>query len=260
MADDKNAPLIALKDAVLHYRHQTAFGVTEDTVLDAAGTEIAIGPGELVGIHAGGLGSSRYYHELAVWLQGLKPAFSGSLTLFGQEPPLPPALMAKTARVFREGGLLPDFTVAGNIELGLAFSGLTRREVRERVEEALGRFDLIARRDEYPGTDAVGLETEKRLNYARAWARRPLILCIDQPFLHIRDSYAAQTVGAVNELLAAGSAVVFTTNHEHDLQPDAGGLTGWKPTRSYSLMWGRLEDLSHFADRIAAGGEIVSED
>lgn len=253
MAEKDDAPVVAFNDAVLRYTHLTAFGKIEETVLDVSGSTFEIRPGELVGIHAGGGGTFRYYHELATWIQGFYKPYSGSLKVFGREPPLPPDLIARTARVFREGGVLPDFTVYGNIELALAFSGLSREEVAARVEEAMDRFDLTSYKDAYPGTDDVGLGAEKRLNYARAWARRPAILCIDQPFLHIRDSYAGCAVQSVNELRAAGCAVVFTTNQEHDLSPD-GGAAEWKPTRCLSLLWGRLSDME------AATGETPPAD
>lgn len=259
MGDEKDAPLVLFQDTVLRYRHLTAFGMIEETVLDVTGEELAIHAGELVGIHAGGEGTFRFYHELAAWLQGLHLPFSGKLTIFGQETPLPPGLIARTARVFREGGVLPDFTVYENIELALAFSGLSRKEVVERAEEAMDRFDLTSYRGAYPGTDEVGLGAEKRLNYARAWARRPLLLCIDQPFLHIRDSYAVKAVNAVNELLAGGSAVVITTNQEHDLLPGSGGLTEWKPTRCLSLEWGRLSEFSPAARSAAADRRVPGE-
>lgn len=242
MAENRT-PVIRFKDTVLRYTHQASFGMTEETVLDLYGEELDILPGEILGIHAGGEGTFRYYHELAAWFQGFNKPFSGSLKIFDLEPPLPRACIARTARIFREGGVLPDFTVAGNIELALAFSGLGRGEVASRVEEAMERFDLTSYRNAYPGTDDVGPGAEKRLNYARAWARQPLLLCIDQPFLHIRDSYADNAVDAVNELAANGTAVVFTTNQARDLAPGAGGLSEWKPTRCLSLAWGKLTPM-----------------
>lgn len=248
MTDRNDEPLITLDNAVLRYSHAGEFGNVEETVLDMTGQTLEVRPGDVVGLHAGGEGTFRHYHELALWLQGFKTPYSGRMTLFGAEPPLGRELVAKTARIFREGGVLPDFTVHGNIELALAYSGLGRREAARRVEEAMERFDLVSYRNFYPGTDDVGLGAEKRLNYARAWARRPLILCVDQPFLHIRDSYADEAVDALNALAAGGGAIVFTTNQAHDLWPGLGGLSVWNPTRRFALDWGRLTEIPASAE------------
>jgi ABC-type nitrate/sulfonate/bicarbonate transport system ATPase subunit len=235
--------LAEFKGAVLRHRRAVAGGTAEETVLDLEGSDWEVLPGDFIGLNAGGSSASRFYHELGAWLQGLRAPSAGGLRLFGKDVPLPPEWSARTARVFREGGLLPDITVRQNIELALAFSGLQESERAARTDEALERFVLSAYADAHPGTDAVGRGAEKRLNYARAWARRPSLLFIDQPFLHIRDHYARRVVGAVNELIAAGGAVVFTSNRKGDLLPGSGGLAEWRPNRRYSLRRGKLLDF-----------------
>lgn len=234
-------PLACFRNAVLLHRLHTPKGEVTETVLDVEGDSFSVFPGECVGLQSGsGETAARFYHELGTWLQGLRKPDRGEVTLFGQSVPLSREHSARTARVFREAGFLPDYTVEENIGLSLTFSGLKRRERNERVDEALERFSLAAYRNDYPGTDAVGRGAEKRLGYARAWARRPLLLFIDNPFLHIRDRYAAPVAETVRDLLAAGGAVVFTTNRENDLHPGAGNRSAWRPTRSLALQHGKL--------------------
>lgn len=235
--------LAVFRDTLLCHRRFTVDGVTEETVLDLSGSGLEIMPGDFIGLHAGGVGAYRFYHELGAWLQGLRKPADGELRLFDRDAPLSPEWSARTARVFREGGALPDLTVRDNVDVALTFSGLSRTDRAGRVEEALERFALTGYRDAFPGTDDVGRGAEKRLNYARAWARRPLLLFIDQPFLHVRDRYASMAVEAVNELVAMGGAVVFTSNREHDLRPGIGGRESWRPNRCFTLQQGRLSDF-----------------
>jgi tungstate transport system ATP-binding protein len=95
----------------------------------------------------------------------------------------------KLAMVFQEP-LLFDTTVFENVASGLKIRGVKRDEVRVRVMEQLDRFGISHLKDRSPRTLSGG--EAQRTSLARAFALRPEILLLDEPFASLdpptRDS------------------------------------------------------------------------
>ena len=95
----------------------------------------------------------------------------------------------KIAMVFQEP-LLFDATVFENVASGLRIRGMKGSEIRTKVEEQLGRFG-IAHLDQRSARTLSGGEAQ-RTSLARAFAIRPEILFLDEPFASLdppsRDS------------------------------------------------------------------------
>lgn len=86
---------------------------------------------------------------------------------------------ARTAIAFQEPRLLPWRTIAQNVELGLP-RGAGRRAGRERVAELLELVGLTASADLTPRQVSGGMA--QRASLARALARGPEVLLLDEPF------------------------------------------------------------------------------
>lgn len=86
---------------------------------------------------------------------------------------------ARTAIAFQEPRLLPWRTIAKNVELGLP-RGAGRRAGRERVAELLELVGLTASADLTPRQVSGGMA--QRASLARALARGPEVLLLDEPF------------------------------------------------------------------------------
>src|SRR4030066_372960 len=95
----------------------------------------------------------------------------------------------KLAMVFQEP-LLFDTTVFNNVASGLKIRGMRRNEIRDTVIEQLNRFGIGHLSDRSAKTLSGG--EAQRTSLARAFALRPEILFLDEPFASLdpptRDS------------------------------------------------------------------------
>ncbi len=108
--------------------------------------------------------------------------------------------------------LLSWRTVERNVALGLE-GRVTKRELQERVAEALSMVGLADRAKDYPWRLSGGMQ--QRVQLARALAVRPSALLMDEPF----GALDAMTKGALQDELQkvqqrTGATVVFVT---HDI-------------------------------------------
>jgi tungstate transport system ATP-binding protein len=85
----------------------------------------------------------------------------------------------RVAMVFQEP-LLFDTTVFKNVASGLKFRGVEKKDIERRVTENLERFGIAHLRDRSARTLSGG--EAQRTSLARAFATKPEILFLDEPF------------------------------------------------------------------------------
>ncbi len=107
---------------------------------------------------------------------GLDSPTAGSITLDDEEVR---AHDDSTAIAFQEPRLLPWRTIAQNVALGLP-RGTRGRAARERVSELLELVGLAHAADQRPREVSGGMA--QRASLARALARSPRVLLLDEPF------------------------------------------------------------------------------
>ena len=119
-------------------------------------------------------------------ISGLETRFRG-----GIDAPGPVAV------VFQEPTLLPWRTALANLTLTTGISP-------SAAGAALAEVGLAGREDDYPGQLSLG--QQRRLSLARAFAVRPRLLLMDEPFVSL-DPDLAEEMMALFARLRAGSGV-----------------------------------------------------
>ena len=171
------------------------------TILDAITLTIAAGPPTIL-IGPNGSGKTTLLRAA----MGLIPLTGGSVTWGGRETVIP----ERCAIMFQRPAMLRR-DAAGNIRYALP-AGIPRADRKERAAEllALVGLDKLGHR---PARRLSGGE-QQRLALARALARDPALLFLDEPTASL-DPHATKTIeDIVRAVSARGVKVVMST---HDL-------------------------------------------
>ena len=108
-------------------------------------------------------------------LAGLESATSGKVKIIQDNQGLP-----LNAMVFQENSIFPWFKVWDNVAYGLRMRGISRQEERETVAYFLEKVGILEFKDYYPYQLSGGMK--QRVSIARAFANKPEILLMDEPF------------------------------------------------------------------------------
>ena len=177
-------------------------------VLDVPHIEVGVGE-TLAVLGPNGAGKSTLMLAAALLLP-----VEGEVTIFGETARrgVHARLRRQTATVFQDAALL-DMTVRQNVEVALAMHGVGRAERRARADEWLGRLGVVHLAGQR-GHAVSGGEAQ-RVSLARAFAVRPRLLFLDEPFAGVDHATRAALTGELWALLAAeGTAALFAT-HDH---------------------------------------------
>ena len=149
------------------------------TALD--GVSMTIANGELVAL-LGPSGSGKT--TLLRIIAGLEAPDAGSILLHGEESTAHSASSRGIGFVFQHYALFRHMTIFENVAFGLRVqrggTRLTRREIRNRVDELLSLVQLDSYGRMYP--DQLSGGQRQRVALARALAVRPSVLLLDEPF------------------------------------------------------------------------------
>ncbi|TNM67672.1 ABC transporter ATP-binding protein [Streptomyces sp. NP160] len=171
------------------------------------GVDLDVAAGEVVALLGpSGCGKSTLLRAVA----GLDSPDSGTVLLDGgpvrdHDP--------RCAVAFQEPRLLPWRTLAGNTALGLP-RGTPRAEGRERVAALLDVVGLARFSEHRPRSVSGGMA--QRAALARALARRPGVLVLDEPFAALDALTRLTMQDLLLEVLAATPTTVLLVTHDVD--------------------------------------------
>jgi putative ABC transport system ATP-binding protein len=190
------------------------------------GVSLSIDEGEYVAIIGpSGSGKSTLMHILGC----LDIPTSGGYLLAGEdvsrmsETALAEVRNRRIGFVFQQFNLLPSMTAWQNVELPLSYAGVPRRERKERALEALARVGLAGRVHHRPGELSGG--QQQRVAVARALVTEPDLILADEPTGNLDSVSAADVLGLMGDLYAAGRTLVLIT-HDVEVASAANRVVG----------------------------------
>lgn len=130
------------------------------------------------------------------------------------------SLRRRLAVVFQEP-LLMDTTVLGNLMTGMLIRGIPQKEARQRAEEWLERLGIAHLRDR-SALQLSGGEAQ-RVNLARAFALRPEILFLDEPFSALDYPTRCTLLDEIGSIIKeTGTTTLFVTHDYTEIPLLAG--------------------------------------
>jgi ABC-type lipoprotein export system ATPase subunit len=117
-----------------------------------------------------------------------------------------------TGMVFQSYHLLDDLTVQENIELPLSYKDIPRHERQSLVADTLDRFQIVAKKDLYPGQLSGG--QQQLVGVARAVIHKPALLLADEPTGNLHSSQAKEIMELFRELNQQETTIVQVTHSE----------------------------------------------
>ncbi|NNE23940.1 MAG: ATP-binding cassette domain-containing protein [Rhizobiales bacterium] len=135
-------------------------------------------------------------------IAGIDTSYDGKITLSA-------ALSQSLAYVFQTPRLLPWRTAAQNVELAIDRGASSCSSTMDLLA-AVGIEKFAAN---YPGELSLGMQ--RRVSLARAFARRPSLLLMDEPFVSLDPDAAQELRRLLKQMLAQRPATIIFVTHDH---------------------------------------------
>jgi putative ABC transport system ATP-binding protein len=124
----------------------------------------------------------------------------------------------KIGFVFQGFNLMPRTSALANVELPLAYAGLSRTERRRRAEAALASIGMSNRLDHSPAELSGG--QQQRVAIARAIVTNPALILADEPTGNL-DSHSTKDILAIFARLNDEGHTIVLITHEPDVAAQA---------------------------------------
>ncbi len=178
----------------------------------------AVAPGDftiLLGLNGAGKTT------LFALITRLYSARHGRIGVFGHDTETEPLeALARLGVVFQQSTLDLDLSVEENLYYHAALHGMTRAAARVRIEEELGRINLLDRKGDR--VRALSGGQKRRVELARALLHRPSLLLLDEPTVGLDMESRHFLLQHVRELCRSeGLGVLWATHLIDEAGEDA---------------------------------------
>jgi putative ABC transport system ATP-binding protein len=138
----------------------------------------------------------------------------------------------KVGFIFQSFNLIPDLSLADNVDVPLRYRGWSGAERRRAVGEMLDLVGLGSRQGYLPSQLSGG--QQQRVAIARALAGKPRFLLADEPTGNLDSEMAGIVMSLLESINDEGTTIVMVT-HDHELAR--------KAHRNIHILDGRASDL-----------------
>jgi putative ABC transport system ATP-binding protein len=177
------------------------------------GVNLGVAPGEFVAVMGpSGCGKSTLLHLLG----GLDQPTAGEVVVEGQRmDTLSESARAVLRRVtigfvFQAYNLIPNLTVADNVDLPGLLAGRPPLQVEQRRGELLEALGIPEKARALPSELSGG--EQQRVAVARALVNRPTVLLADEPTGNLDSRNGAEVMGLLRRFYGEGQTIVVVTH------------------------------------------------
>ncbi len=130
-----------------------------------------------------------------------------------------PKIRQSIGMIFQDYNLLSDRNLFSNVALPLHVIGMTRSEIKERVDHMLNEVGLYAKASHYSNELSGG--EQQRACIARALVKRPQFILADEPTGNLDPITAYDLLELMDKINDSGTGI-FMASHNYTLIRDRG--------------------------------------
>lgn len=197
------------------------FGAAEGSP-GAGPVDLEVAAGEVFAV-LGPSGSGK--STLVRLLAGLDPPDAGTISLDGRDAGRLDPVDRGVAVAFDDAPLHPHLDVAANLRLGLGALGLPAGERAASLESAIAAFGIAGLLGRAPDTLSAG--ERRRVALARAVARRPRLLLLDEPLGNLDGPARLALRESLRAALRDLGATTFLVTHDHEVATGLAARIGF---------------------------------
>lgn len=139
----------------------------------------------------------------------------GTITIGDRPVDTLPPYQRPTRTVFQSYALFPHMTVGENVAFGLKATGTPRKEIPERVANALKLVGLGSLSDRQSGQLSGG--QQQRVAFARALVTQPEVLLLDEPLSNLDAKLRVQMRQEIRRLQQeVGITTIYVTHDQEE--------------------------------------------
>ncbi len=116
--------------------------------------------------------------------------------------------------IFQNFNLIEELNVFENVELPLIYMGVSSRERKRKVMEALEKVQITHRHRHFPVQLSGG--QQQRVAVARAVVADPPLILADEPTGNLDSAHGEEVMQLLNALNSNGTTIVMVTHSQRD--------------------------------------------